>query len=115
MTRSLIENPRSPNLRGWWALKRRGVSVLDLEGLAINGLVEEFSEESCGGGRVRIVARVSGGEEVETPCMDRGGAESVERLLRVYSPKAYGQFLRPGPVMTGITSEDEGGDEDTRR
>ena len=61
------------------------ISVLDLEGLALNGLLEKFHVLKCKEkGKVKIVAKSVDGSEVETPCFDEFRLGVELRILENY-------------------------------
>jgi len=93
------------------------IHILDLEGLAINGMVESHKLVDCEKkGKVRLtklVAKLADGREVETDCIDYPRIVHTFIVLEKY--KDWGKNLVkeeiPERVMKGITYDlhhDEG-------
>jgi len=84
----------------------RVVSPLDIEGLALNGFVEEFRLEDCGvngGARLcKLIAKLKNGDVVMTECMEYPRISRVYLLLIKYKDWV-GSFIRNEGVMSGIT------------
>ncbi len=98
----------------------RVLSVLDLEGLAINGMVSDYEVVDCSSpSSVRyskIVAKLENGEVVETECMDYSRISRVLVVLLRYVKNKWGEILVDKEIseemMSGITYdlEPEGND-----
>ncbi len=60
-------------------------SPLEIEGMAMVGLVARYRVEPCGRGKVRIVVTTTNGEEYATPCIDLEEAKLVEKHVEFYT------------------------------
>ncbi|MCD6428962.1 MAG: hypothetical protein J7L12_05055 [Desulfurococcales archaeon] len=67
---------------------RRKVTVLELEGLAINNLIKSYEVDVChSSGKLRflkIIARTHNDEELETECIDQERMGRVIAILASY-------------------------------
>ncbi len=67
---------------------RRKVTILELEGLAINNLIKSYEVSEChSSGRLRflkIIASTLNGEELETECIDQERIGRVIAILASY-------------------------------
>ena len=78
------------------------IPALDLEGLAINGLIEHFELRECrelGNDYVKIVAQLKNGSRVETECGPR------YRIGRVYLTLVKYKEWGPTVVLEGVSEE----------
>jgi len=84
----------------------RKVSVLNLEGLALNGLLRDYSIANCDKeDKVKIIAQTEWNEEVETPCFDKSRLPVIIRLLESY--RKWGKSILTKEVVKPFTIEEE--------
>ncbi len=82
-------------------------SLLDLEGLILNGFVQSVEMldcESSGGVRLsRLVCRLNDGSEVTTECYEYARLSRIYLLFVSYRNKNLASKLESEAVMSGIT------------
>ena len=73
------------------------VGLIEIEGLAMNGLLESFSVEDCGKpkGFKYIIARAKDGRTLRTGCMEEEEARRQSLVLNLYI-KQWGKFIVQG-------------------
>ncbi|RLG86545.1 MAG: hypothetical protein DRO15_06000 [Thermoprotei archaeon] len=82
------------------------ISILNLEGLALNGLIKSYSVVNCDEeNKVKIVAQTELGEEVETPCFDKVRLSTIMRILESY--KAWGKSILTKEAVEIFIIEEE--------
>ncbi|MGC9210496.1 MAG: hypothetical protein ACP5FT_04460 [Acidilobus sp.] len=81
--------------------------LIEIEGLAMNGLLESFSVEDCERpkGYKFIVARAKDGRTLRTGCMTEEEARRQSMVLNLYIRQWSSLIVKEGPVMKGITAE----------
>ncbi len=85
------------------------IHVLNLEGYALNGLIQDFTLENCRWeGKIRLArikAKLMSGEEVVTECMEYPRAARLFILLEKYKDLSKGIVIENlnEDVMKGIT------------
>ncbi len=84
----------------------RKVSVLDFEGLLLNGMVRNYRVAKCGKELVKIVAELSTGEEIETPCFDEFRLRVEETLINYYM-RIGEKITIKGPIKTFVMEEEK--------
>lgn len=72
------------------------MSALELEGYALSNMVRRAELVPCKGGKSRVVAVLSNGEPVETPCLEDGAARNVYLVVALYK-KWSPLVVRSGP------------------
>ncbi len=83
------------------------VNIIEVEGLAMNGMLEEVRVEDCEKPRGwrRIVARTKDGRLVSTNCMEPDAAKRNYMVLSLYTRK-WGSLIFTGEEVYGRPEEE---------
>lgn len=83
------------------------VNIVELEGMAMNGLVKELWVEECEKPRgwKRIVARTPDGETMSTGCMEPDAARRNYAVLSLYAKK-WGGLIFTGEEVESKPEEE---------
>ncbi|MGC9147985.1 MAG: hypothetical protein ACP5GI_00855 [Sulfolobales archaeon] len=88
---------------------REKVHYLDLEGLAINGLIEKVSLEDCNRDnkirKSKILAVTKDGREIETECIDYSRIVRIWIIVKQY--EKWGKQISEGESAEEFISEYE--------
>jgi len=81
-------------------------SLLDIEGLVLNGFVTDMRLEDCKSSKVRssrLVARLIDGSEVVSDCYDYSRISRIYLIFIKYSEKKWVSSVSASNMMNGIT------------